>query len=138
MSNVALKPTQTAVDIKTLLDGLAHAFAPIARQRGISPIIEPSMEPVLVSTSLESILPTFITVWLKVLYLIRPGPGCCGRPDGGLTAGAMRTWLSLSGRKCYSRQGQAESVMVLVDLVQPSAVVKVYNPGCVMSVANAE
>ncbi len=61
------------VDVSAMLRDLARAFASIARLRGISPVVNESAAPVLVSTSLEEVLPSFITVWLKLLYLLRPG-----------------------------------------------------------------
>jgi AraC-like DNA-binding protein len=73
MPNAILNPPDTGVDVSALLNDLARTFAPIARLRGISPSVASATEPVVVSTSLEGILPTFIAFWLKVLYLIRPG-----------------------------------------------------------------
>ena len=71
MPNAILNPPGAGLDVSALLNDLARAFAPIARSRGISPVVSP--ESVVISTSLESILPTFVTVWLRVLYLLLPG-----------------------------------------------------------------
>ncbi len=83
MSNVILTParsgpTQTAIDVVALLDDLARAYAPIARQRGIKPsvarpVFNGSQTPLLVGTSLEDVLPAFSMLWLKLLYLLPPG-----------------------------------------------------------------
>ena len=73
MSHPVLTPPSAALDVGELLENLAHAFAPIARSRGISPELSGVATPVLVTTSLEEVLPPFTTLWLKLLYLLTPG-----------------------------------------------------------------
>ena len=73
MSHPVLSPSLSAFDVGELLENLAHAFAPIARSRGICPELSGGATPVLITTSLEEVLPPFTTLWLKLLYLLPPG-----------------------------------------------------------------
>ena len=73
MSDPILNSTPPAIDVSELLDNLAKAFAPIARLRGIIPVVMGTQERLLVRTSLEEVLPSFISAWLKLLYLLSPG-----------------------------------------------------------------
>lgn len=73
MSHSVLNPSPPAFDVGELLENLAYAFAPIARSRGICPELSGVATPILVTTSLEEVLPPFTTLWLKLLYLLTPG-----------------------------------------------------------------
>lgn len=73
MSHPLLNPSPDTIDVSDLLDSLAQAFAPIARLRGIAPVLVRPTDRLLVGTSLEGVLPPFISIWLKLLYLLPPG-----------------------------------------------------------------
>lgn len=73
MSHPVLNHIPPVIDVLNLLDGLAQTFTPIARLRGIIQVVAGPKDRLLVHTSLESVLPPFISVWLKLLYLLPPG-----------------------------------------------------------------
>ena len=73
MSHFVLNPPLGTLDVGALLKNLAHSFAPIAQARGIQPELPDPPAPILINTSLEEVLPSFITLWLKLLYLLPPG-----------------------------------------------------------------
>ena len=71
MSHSVLNPS-TTVNVSELLENVARSFAPIARLRGICPVVATPTPPLLIHTSLEPMLPAFMTLWLKLLYLLPP------------------------------------------------------------------
>ncbi len=73
MSHPVLNSSPDTIDVSDLLDSLAQAFAPIAQLRGIVPVVAGPPDRLLVGTSLEGVLPSFISIWLKLLYLLTPG-----------------------------------------------------------------
>lgn len=64
------------LNVTALMQGLVDSFGPIARLRGV--VLEHQVPPlpVCITTSLESVLPSFTAFLVKLLYLLKEGHYC--------------------------------------------------------------